>query len=153
MSTLGCCGGLAAGTDFEMWIEARLALGDVYISVVSQHREFNITEALRKAGFDATEVDGHGHDGPVEAIVTVAFSTWESSQRWLSRLERTQVGHQIDELANSHRIAEVAHRRQAAAASGGDGLCHDVGQRDDRAGQSARRHHCMLRPQNRTRVG
>lgn len=68
---LAYSGGFAAGTLAGMWLEDRLALGDVAVYVVSQEGSDQMAHAIRKAQYGATEVPAYGHAGPVSMINVV----------------------------------------------------------------------------------
>src|SRR5690606_16083700 len=63
--------GFAAGTLAGMWIEQVLALGSQVIRVMNVDRETSATRLLRGRGFQVTEVQGSGPDGPVEICFLV----------------------------------------------------------------------------------
>jgi uncharacterized protein YebE (UPF0316 family) len=71
VSVLAYGGGFAAGTLLGMWIEDKLALGHVYIQVVSTHKGPEIAQTIREAGFGATQVQAEGQSGPVHLIDVV----------------------------------------------------------------------------------
>lgn len=60
--------GFAAGGWVGMWIEERLALGYVHISVVSTMKGAKIARSLRKHGHAVTEVEAKGKDGVVSLL-------------------------------------------------------------------------------------
>jgi uncharacterized protein YebE (UPF0316 family) len=70
-SVLGYSGGFAAGTLLGMWIEDKLALGHVYVHVVSMSKGPELALAIREAGYGATQVQAEGKSGPVQVIDTV----------------------------------------------------------------------------------
>jgi len=68
---LGYCGGFAVGTIAGMALEDRLALGFSMVRIISKGKWLEITQALRREGFGATEVIGEGKDGPVGIIYSM----------------------------------------------------------------------------------
>ncbi len=68
---LAYSGGFAAGTLIGMWLEERLALGDVAVYVVSREAGEEIAEEVRKADYGATELPAFGHSGPVSMVSVV----------------------------------------------------------------------------------
>lgn len=70
-NVLGYCGGFAVGTIVGMALEDRLALGFSMVRIISKTRWLEITQALRREGFGATEVIGEGKDGPVGIIYSM----------------------------------------------------------------------------------
>jgi uncharacterized protein YebE (UPF0316 family) len=69
---LAYAGGFAVGTLVGMAFEQRLSLGFAEVRFISAEKSGPLAEALREAGFGATELFGHGRDrsvGIVEAIV------------------------------------------------------------------------------------
>jgi uncharacterized protein YebE (UPF0316 family) len=68
---LGYSGGFAAGTLVGMWIEDRLALGHVEISIFSTTQGQKIVHKLRQADYGVTELTGNGRSGVVNLITTI----------------------------------------------------------------------------------
>lgn len=60
--------GFATGNVVGMTIEGRLAIGHAQLRIISSRRGKAIVEAIRKAGYAATEVAGRGKDGTVAVI-------------------------------------------------------------------------------------
>jgi uncharacterized protein YebE (UPF0316 family) len=68
---LGYSGGFAAGTLVGMWIEDKLALGHVEISIFSTTHGQKIVRKLRQADYGVTELTGNGRSGVVNLITTI----------------------------------------------------------------------------------
>ncbi len=68
---LGYSGGFAAGTLVGMWIEDKLALGHVGISIISMTQGPKIVQKLRQADYGVTELIGSGRSGIVNLITTI----------------------------------------------------------------------------------
>jgi uncharacterized protein YebE (UPF0316 family) len=68
---LSYCFGFSVGTPLGMWLEERIAIGFATIRVVSPRRSHHIAEAIRHAGYGATESMAHGKEGIVGTIKTV----------------------------------------------------------------------------------
>jgi len=68
---LGYSGGFAAGTLVGMWIENKLALGHVGISIISTTQGRKIVRTLRQADYGVTELVGSGRSGFVNLITTI----------------------------------------------------------------------------------
>jgi len=68
---LGYSGGFAAGTLVGMWIEDKLALGHVEISIFSTTQGWKIVQKLRQADYGVTELTGNGRSGVVNLITTI----------------------------------------------------------------------------------
>jgi uncharacterized protein YebE (UPF0316 family) len=60
--------GFATGNVVGMIIEERLAIGHAHLRIISSTRGNAIVEAIRVAGYAATEVSGRGKDGTVAVI-------------------------------------------------------------------------------------
>jgi len=60
--------GFASGNVVGMIIEERLAIGHSHLRIISSRRGDAIVEAVRAAGYAATEVAGRGKDGTVALI-------------------------------------------------------------------------------------
>ena len=63
---LGYSGGFAAGTLVGMWLEDKLALGHVGISIISMTQGPKIVRKLRQANYGVTELIGSGRSGALE---------------------------------------------------------------------------------------
>ncbi len=61
-------GGFATGNVVGMLIEERLAVGHAQLRIISSRRGTAIAEAIREAGYAATELSGRGRDGMVSVI-------------------------------------------------------------------------------------
>ena len=61
-------GGFATGNVVGMLIEERLAIGHGHMRIISSRRGTAIAEAVRQAGYAATEFAGRGKDGTVSVI-------------------------------------------------------------------------------------
>jgi uncharacterized protein YebE (UPF0316 family) len=61
-------GGFATGNVVGMAIEERLAIGHSNLQIISSHRGSAIAEAIRTAGYAATEMSARGRDGTVSVI-------------------------------------------------------------------------------------
>jgi len=68
---LAYSGGFATGTFVGMFLENRLALGNVSVHVISLKKGAEIAAKVRKAGYGATELPALGQSGPVSLIGTV----------------------------------------------------------------------------------
>ncbi len=68
LNVLGYAAGFATGNVVGMWIEERLAIGYVQLSVVSPRRGAAVAQALRQAGFAVTEIPARGKDGMVSLL-------------------------------------------------------------------------------------
>lgn len=64
--------GFATGTLVGIWLEGKLAIGQVDVHILSLTRGKAIAEALRKVNFGVTELRGNGRSGDVDVIATVA---------------------------------------------------------------------------------
>lgn len=61
-------GGFATGNVVGMLIEERLAIGHGHMRIISSRRGTAIADAVRQAGYAATEMAGRGKDGTVAVI-------------------------------------------------------------------------------------
>lgn len=68
---LAYSGGYAAGILAGMWLEERLALGEVAVYVVSPNSGSEIARSVRKASYGATEIPAYGRSGPVTMLSVV----------------------------------------------------------------------------------
>ena len=71
INILAYSGGFAAGTLVGMWIEDKLPLGHVGISIVSTTQGQEIARKLRQADYGVTELIGSGQSGVVNLITTI----------------------------------------------------------------------------------
>jgi uncharacterized protein YebE (UPF0316 family) len=68
LNVIGYAAGFATGNVVGMWIEERLAIGHIKISIVTQHLGAALSESLREAGFAVTEIPARGRDGMVSML-------------------------------------------------------------------------------------
>jgi uncharacterized protein YebE (UPF0316 family) len=68
LNVIGYAAGFATGNVVGMWIEERLAIGHVKISIVTQRLGAALSQALRQAGFAVTEIPARGRDGMVSML-------------------------------------------------------------------------------------
>jgi uncharacterized protein YebE (UPF0316 family) len=68
LNVIGYAAGFATGNVFGMWIEERLAIGHVSITIVSSRRGAAIADFLRDKGFAVTEISARGKDGMVSLL-------------------------------------------------------------------------------------
>ncbi len=66
---IGYASGFATGNVVGMMIEERLAIGHMHMRIISSRRSSAIAEAIRQAGYAATELAGRGKDGTVGVII------------------------------------------------------------------------------------
>jgi uncharacterized protein YebE (UPF0316 family) len=71
INILAYSGGFAAGTLVGMWIEDKLPLGHVGISIVSTTQGQEIARKLRQADYGVMELIGSGQSGVVNLITTI----------------------------------------------------------------------------------
>ena len=83
---IGYAAGFASGNVVGMWIEERLAVGHGNLRIISSHLGNAIAEAIRKAGYAATEMSGRGKDGTVSVI------TCSVRRRDIDRVRREVIG-------------------------------------------------------------
>ena len=69
---IGYSGGFAAGTLLGMWIEDKMAIGQVEITIVTMGRGLEVVDKVRHAGFGATMIRAEGLEGPVQILRIVA---------------------------------------------------------------------------------
>lgn len=64
--------GFAVGNVVGMWLENMLALGQELVRAISENRDVDLADELRRAGFSVLEMDGHDDDRkPVEVLLIV----------------------------------------------------------------------------------
>lgn len=68
LNILGYAAGFATGNVVGMFIEDRMALGYLHLTIYSSMRGAAIAEALRKDGYGVTEISGRGKDGTVTVL-------------------------------------------------------------------------------------
>ena len=68
LNVIGYAAGFATGNVVGMWIEERLAIGHVKISIVTQRLGAALSQTLRDAGFAVTEIPARGKDGMVSML-------------------------------------------------------------------------------------
>jgi len=65
------CFGFSAGTLLGMWLEERIAVGFATIRVISPGQSRQVAEAIRQAGYGATEGVANGKEGIVGTVKTI----------------------------------------------------------------------------------
>jgi uncharacterized protein YebE (UPF0316 family) len=68
LNILGYAAGFATGNVIGMWIEGRLAVGHVQLSIVSSRFGTAIADRMRAEGFAITEIPARGKDGMVTLL-------------------------------------------------------------------------------------
>lgn len=68
LNIIGYAAGFATGNVVGMWIEERLAIGHMNVSIVSSRLGAAIAEKMRSEGFAVTEVPARGKDGTVTML-------------------------------------------------------------------------------------
>jgi len=68
LNVIGYAAGFATGNVVGMWIEERLAIGHVKISIVTQRLGAALSQALRDGGYAVTEIPARGRDGMVSML-------------------------------------------------------------------------------------
>jgi uncharacterized protein YebE (UPF0316 family) len=68
LNYIGYAAGFATGNVVGMFIEGRLAIGHIHLSIISPRRGTAIAERLRDAGYAVTEVPARGKDGMVTLL-------------------------------------------------------------------------------------
>ena len=70
-NVLGWAGGFAAGNAVGIWIERRIAMGDIVLRVISRDKGEEMAQTLRDLGQPVTEFEGKGKLGPVKLLYVV----------------------------------------------------------------------------------
>ncbi len=65
LNVIGYATGFATGNLIGMLIENRLAIGHVFVNIISSNRGTYIAERLRASGYAVTEIAGRGMNGTV----------------------------------------------------------------------------------------
>ncbi len=68
LNILGYAAGFATGNVVGMWIEGRLAVGHVQLSIVSSSLGAAIADRMRSEGFAITEIPARGKNGVVTLL-------------------------------------------------------------------------------------
>lgn len=68
LNILGYAAGFATGNVVGMFIEERLAIGHIQLSIVSSRRGAAIADRMRSEGFAVTEIPARGKDGMVTLL-------------------------------------------------------------------------------------
>ena len=73
LKVIGYAAGFATGTVFGMFIEEKLAIGHIQLSIVSPSLGSAIAEKLREEGYAITEIAARGKDGMVTMLSCSVF--------------------------------------------------------------------------------
>lgn len=68
LNVVGYAAGFATGVVVGMFIEEKLAIGHLHVSIVSPSRGTAIAEHLREEGYAVTEIPARGKDGMVTML-------------------------------------------------------------------------------------
>jgi uncharacterized protein YebE (UPF0316 family) len=68
LSILGYAAGFATGNVVGMYVEERLAIGHIKLTIISPARGSAVAEILRQNGFAVTELSGRGLNGTVTLL-------------------------------------------------------------------------------------
>ncbi|MCK4725039.1 MAG: DUF2179 domain-containing protein [Anaerolineales bacterium] len=68
LNIIGYAAGFATGNVVGMYIEGKLAVGHIQVSIVSPYMGAAIAESLRKEGFAVTDIPARGKDGAVSLL-------------------------------------------------------------------------------------
>jgi uncharacterized protein YebE (UPF0316 family) len=68
LNVIGYAAGFATGNVVGMIIDDRLAIGHAHLRIISSRRGTAVAQAIRDAGYAATEISGQGKDGTVTLI-------------------------------------------------------------------------------------
>lgn len=68
---LAYAGGFATGNYVGMWIEERLAIGNLVVRAILPENQTVLIDELRNAGYGVTSVNAHGAKGPVKLVYTI----------------------------------------------------------------------------------
>jgi len=91
LNILGYAAGFATGIVFGLFIEEKLAIGHIQLSIVSSHLGTAIAEMMRAEGFAVTEIPARGKDGMVTLL------TCSVLRRTVPRVHK--IVHQVDSSA------------------------------------------------------
>ncbi len=64
-------GGFATGTYVGLWIESRLAMGNLVVRVITKKNPSELVKFLRSDGYRATVIDAMGGGGPSKIVLTI----------------------------------------------------------------------------------
>ena len=64
-------GGFGMGNYIGILIEERMAIGNVFIRIITHKGAEELIELLKNDGYGVTQVDAHGAQGPVKIIFTI----------------------------------------------------------------------------------
>jgi uncharacterized protein YebE (UPF0316 family) len=68
LNVLGYAAGFATGNVLGIYIEERLAIGHIRLTIISPHLGAAVAENLRTGGYAVTEISGRGKDGMVTML-------------------------------------------------------------------------------------
>ncbi len=68
LNVLGYAAGFATGNVVGLWIEGRLAIGHVQLTIISSRLGTAIADRMRAEGFAITEIPARGKDGMVTLL-------------------------------------------------------------------------------------
>ena len=70
---LAYAGGFATGNYVGMWIEERLAIGNLVVRAILPENQTGLIDQLRSSGYGVTSVNAQGAKGPVKLVYTIVM--------------------------------------------------------------------------------
>ncbi len=107
--------GYSLGNFLGLFLEGKLALGNLFVRVITRHDAAGLTGALQAAGYGVTEVGARGATGPVRIVLTVIKrKDWERV-RTIIRAFDPKVFYSVDDLHSAASGVFPSDRRRVRA--------------------------------------
>lgn len=71
MAYFAFAGGFASGNVVGVWLEEKIALGNLVVRIITRRDSGNLLERLRAAGFGVTHLDAEGEHGQVVVLFAI----------------------------------------------------------------------------------
>ncbi len=115
LNELACYAAFAAGftlgSFLGMFVEGRLALGTLFVRIVTPRDAAGLVESLRAAGYGVTTLDGHGTTGPVQVVFTIVPRREINTVAGIIREFDPDVFYSVDDIQAAARgVFPVARR-------------------------------------------
>ncbi len=105
--------GFSLGNFMGVFLEGKLALGNLFIRVITKRDPTELIARLQAAGYGVTTVDARGATGPVELVLTVIKRKDWVRVRDIIRGFDPKVFYSVDDLQSAAQGVFPAARRRA----------------------------------------
>jgi uncharacterized protein YebE (UPF0316 family) len=107
--------GFSLGNFLGVFLEGKLALGNLFVRIITRRDTAELIGSLQMAGYGVTTVSARGATGPVQIVLTVIKrKDWERVQNIIRAFD-PKVFYSVDDLYSAVEGVFPAARRRARA--------------------------------------